>query len=188
MLAMGGKRVVLLEFDLRKPKFSSYLKCYNNEGISTFLIDKIGNKETFTKPVPEIENLFFLSSGPLPPNPAELIKSERTEALFSELKQNFDYVIIDVPPVGLVTDALLLSPYADVTLYVVRLGYTFKNQLDLVNELYIQEKLSRLSLVINDVKKQKSYGYGYGYGYGYENINSNKNESVFKKIWSRVSP
>jgi capsular exopolysaccharide synthesis family protein len=173
MMSLGEKKVVLLEFDLRKPKLSKYINFENNYGLSSFLINKSSDINTLIKRVPGIENLYLFGSGPIPPNPAELINSDRTVELFSQLKANFDYIIIDVPPVGLVTDALLLSTYADISLFVVRYNYTFKNQLELVDELYQSKKLTNLGLVVNDIKKQKGYEYGYGYGisygYGYGN-------------------
>ena len=90
---------------------------------------------------------------------------------FEELRNTFDYIVIDAPPVGVVTDALLLAPYADLTLYIIRQGYTDKSQLELLDELYVQGKLPNLGILVNDIKKQKGYGYGYNYayGYGYEN-------------------
>ena len=171
MLALGGKRVVLLEFDLRKPKLSKYLGFNNNEGISTFLVNRSKSIEELTVKVPGIDTLFFTGSGPTPPNPAELIHSERTDELFAQLEQNFDHVIIDVPPVGVVTDALLLAKYAKISLFVIRQGFTYKKQLEQTDELYRQQKLPNFALVVNDIERKKGYGYGYGYGnsfgYGY---------------------
>ncbi len=169
MLAIGGKKVVLLEFDLRKPKISKYLGFNNTEGISTFLADKSKNISDLTIKVPGIESLYFISSGPIPPNPAELINSELGKGLFKQLENQFDHIIIDVPPIGVVTDALLLSKYSKISLFVVRQGFTYKKQLELLEDVRRQNKLPHLALVVNDIERQKGYGYGYGYGssYGY---------------------
>jgi tyrosine-protein kinase Etk/Wzc len=169
MLSLGGKKVVLLEFDLRKPKLSKYLGFENDEGISSILIGKVANAALIEKSIEGVDNLHFLSSGLIPPNPAELINGPQTAQMFEQLKARYDHIIIDAPPVGVVTDALLLSIYTDITLYVVRQHYTFKNQLEMVDELHREQKLPSLGIVVNDVKRQKGYGYGYGYGsYGQE--------------------
>ena len=166
MLALGGKKVVLLEFDLRKPKISKYLGFSNNEGISTFLADKKKTINDIAIKVPGLETLYFIASGPIPPNPAELINSEMAKDFFAQLESQFDHIVIDVPPVGVVTDALLLSRFAKISLFIVRQGFTYKKQLELLEELNMQKKLPHLAMVVNDIDRQKGYGYGYGYGYG----------------------
>ncbi len=169
-LAMTGKKVVLLELDLRKPKISKMLGLDNSTGFSTFSIGKAGYDDIFVPSGAE-PNLYILPSGPIPPNPSELILLHRTEELFQYLRANFDYVIVDTSPVGLVTDAQLLYRYADTTLYIVRQGHTYKQQLNIPNELYNSGKIPRLSLIINDVVANRGFAYGYGYeeayGYGY---------------------
>ena len=99
----------------------------------------------------------------------ELINSEMGNELFRQLEKEFDHIIIDVPPVGVVTDALLLAKYSKISLFVIRQGFTYKKQLEMIEELYRQKKLSQFALVVNDIERQKGYGYGYGYGtsYGY---------------------
>ena len=113
------------------------------------------------------DNLFIISSGPIPPNPAELLIHERTQKLFNELKEQFDYIVIDSPPIGIVTDAQLLSIYSDLTLYIVRQKYTFKEQLGLAEALYQEKKMKNIGIVVNDIEPQKGYGNGYGYRYGF---------------------
>ena len=115
-------------------------------------------------------NLFVLPCGPVPPNPAELLLDSKLDDLFAYLKANFDIIIMDTAPVGMVSDALTLSKYADCTLYIVRQGRTYKKQIGLIDEFYVENKLPKISLVLNDVKVKSgygSYGYGRGYGYGY---------------------
>ncbi len=114
--------------------------------------------------------LFIMPSGPIPPNPAELLLLDRTKEMFAILRTQFDYIIVDTTP-NLVTDAQLLSMYADATLYLVRVGVTHKDQLKLPETIYREKKMPRLSIVVNDVNYKKYAGYygasGYGYGYGY---------------------
>lgn len=165
-LALSGKKVVLMELDLRKPKISEKLKLSNKQGFSTYVIGKT-SLEQLLQPAGFHENCWVIASGPIPPNPAELLLLDQTKQLFATLRKQFDYIVIDTAPVGLVTDAQLLGYLADVTLYLVRQGYTFKQQLLLSKELYQQGKLPRMNLVVNDVKAGKGYGYSYGYQYGY---------------------
>ena len=109
----------------------------------------------------------------MPPNPAELLLDPRISDLFTWLRQNFDTVIVDTAPVGMVSDAMTLSKFADATLYIVRQGHTFKKQIGMIDEFYTQGKLPRIAIVLNDIKVRSGYGYygygryGYGHGYGY---------------------
>ncbi len=173
VLALAGKKTVILEFDIRKPKVLSGLGIAKGPGITNFLIGKVADLNEVIKPVPEHENLFVLGCGPIPPNPAELLLDKKMDELFAWLKENFDIVLVDTAPVGMVSDAMTLSKYADSTLYLVRQGHTFKKQIALIDEFYKEEKLPKLSIIINDVKMKPGYGYygygryGYGYGYGY---------------------
>jgi len=173
-LAMSGKKVVLLELDLRKPKISKTINIDNSIGFTNYAIGKADYKDIIV-PSAIDPNLFIVPSGPVPPNPSELILLKRTEELFQRLRQDFDYVIIDTSPVGLVTDAQLLHTYADTTLYIIRQGVTYKQQLNVPNELYNSGKITRMGFIVNDVVANRGFtygygydeGYGYGYGYGY---------------------
>ena len=120
-------------------------------------------------PVEQSDNLYVLPCGPVPPNPAELLLDPKLNELFAYLKASFDVVIMDTAPVGMVSDALTLSKFADCTLYIVRQGHTFKKQVNLIDEFYQTGKLPKISIVLNDVKLRSGYGYyGYGrYAYGY---------------------
>ncbi len=124
IFAMYGKKTLLMGFDLRKPKIYQDFGLTNTVGISSYLINK-STLEEITQKSP-VENLDVIMAGPVPPNPSELIASEKTDQLFEELKEIYDYIIIDTPPLGLVTDAFLLMKYADNNLFVVRQGYTNK--------------------------------------------------------------
>jgi capsular exopolysaccharide synthesis family protein len=178
VMAISGKKTLLIEFDIRKPKLMSGLGLSSKEknGLTHFLIGKSELPEIIY-PVEGVENLYIIPCGPVPPNPAELILTERLKILFDQLQQEFDMVIVDSAPVGMVSDGYVLANYADATLFVVRHNYTFKKQLALVDAIYTGKKLPHMSLVVNDVKAQIGYGsyqgyvnYGYGgYGYGYRN-------------------
>ncbi|MCC6307822.1 MAG: polysaccharide biosynthesis tyrosine autokinase, partial [Chitinophagaceae bacterium] len=172
VLALAGKKTVILEFDIRKPKLISGLGMPKGPGITNFLVGK-GNLEDLIKPVADNENLFVLGCGPVPPNPAELLLDPKMDELFEWLQARFDIILVDTAPVGMVSDAMTLSKYAQCTLYMVRQGHTFKKQIALIDEFYSSNKLPKISIIINDVKIKPGYGYygygryGYGQGYGY---------------------
>lgn len=171
VMALAGKRTIILEFDIRKPKILSHLNLPKRPGFTNYLLGKVA-AEDLPIPVPEQNNLFVLAAGPIPPNPSELLLDPKLNTLFDYLKANFDAIIMDTAPVGMVSDALTLSRFADSTLFIVRQGHTFKKQVGMIDEYYHAGKLPRLSIVLNDVKLQSGYGYygygknGYGYSYG----------------------
>jgi tyrosine-protein kinase Etk/Wzc len=170
VLALTGKRTVILEFDIRKPKVLSGLNMSKRPGISNFLVGK-AKMEDLILQVPEYENLFVLPCGPVPPNPSELLLDSKVTEIFTWLREHFDVILVDTAPVGMVSDAMTLGKFADCTLYLVRQGHTFKKQVALIDELYRDNKLPKISIIINDVKVKPGYGYygygRYGYGYGY---------------------
>lgn len=178
VMAISGKKTLLVEFDIRKPKLMTGLGLSTDQktGLTHYLIGK-STIQDIIHPVASVENLYIIPCGPVPPNPAELILTERLKYLFEQLQEEFDVVVVDSAPVGMVSDGFVLANYADATLFVVRHNYTFKKQLSLVDAVYTEKKLPHMSLVINDVKAQVGYGsyqgyvnYGYGgYGYGYRN-------------------
>ena len=194
VLALAGKKTIILEFDIRKPKVLSGLKMPKGPGISNFLVGK-ANLPDLIKPVPEYENLFVLGCGPIPPNPAELLLDPKTDELFEWLQQNFDFVLIDTAPVGMVSDAMTLAKYAQSSIYLVRQGHTFKKQIALIDELYNEKKLPKISIVVNDVKLKAGYGYygygryGYGYGYGYGSYYEEETppQNFFEKLLSKIN-
>jgi len=113
-----------------------------------------------------IPNLDLISSGPVPPNPSELLISDEMDVFMEQLKKEYDYIIMDTPPLGLVTDALDLTKYSDANLYMVRQDYTEKGMLGLINDKYKNGEIKNLSFILNYFKLKSGYGYGYGYGYG----------------------
>ncbi len=193
VLALAGKRTIVLEFDIRKPKVLSGLGMPKGPGITNFMVGKINNLEELIRPVPDHENLFILGCGPVPPNPSEMLLDPRLDDMFNWLKNHFDIVIIDTAPVGMVSDAMTLSKYADCTLYLVRQSHTFKKQIALIDEFYTANKLPKVSIIINDVKLKPGYGYygygryGYGYGYGYGSYYEEETppENFMEKVLAR---
>lgn len=172
VLSLTHKKVALLEFDLRKLKGIKIkgIEDNNDRGITNFLIGQTDDASTIYKVLPNHPNMHIYNTGPIPPNPAELIIGNRMEQLFNYLKLNYDYIVVDSAPVGLVSDSFALTKYADATMYIVRQRYTFKKQMDFINELKKDGKLYNMAIVVNDVNltgRYGYYGYGYGYGYGY---------------------
>ncbi len=112
-------------------------------------------------------NLDIILSGAIPPNPAELLLNGHFEALLDQLKQDYDYLLVDTAPTVLVTDTLLISHLADVTLYLTRAHYTDVKLIEHIKEMHEQQKLTNMAIVVNGVEEKRGYGYNYGYGYGY---------------------
>lgn len=164
-LALSGKKVVVLGFDLRVPKLMKDVNLNYKTGLSDYIVDDSVIIENMVISHPEQKNLHFIGSGTIPPNPGELMLSERVELLIKQLKTVYDFIIIDTPPIGKVADAFSLAPYVDTTLFVVRHNYTKKEELQLVNEIISGKKLESLLIVYNGVKldgASSSYSYGYG--------------------------
>jgi capsular exopolysaccharide synthesis family protein len=184
-LATSGKRVVVVELDLRKPKVLQYLSIPRGNGISNYVMGSLEIKDIIQR-VSSVENLFVIGAGPIPPNPAELLLSERIDSLFKHLRANFEYIILDVPPVGIVADARILGKYADTCLYIVRSNFTEKSFGELIADLPEKGGLPSINLVFNGVKFKRSGYYGQGYGYGYTNaygyLSDQKNKSWLMKI------
>lgn len=166
--ALYGKKTLLLGFDMRKPKLFQEFGLSNNIGLSSYLSNRNSLDEVIQNSG-KIDSLDLITSGPIPPNPAELIASDKCNELFDELKQRYDYIIIDTPPLGLVTDAFLLMKYSDANIYIVRQGHTDKNIFASIIQ-DIEQRGLKVNIVINGIHQEGSYGYGkyhYGYGYGY---------------------
>jgi tyrosine-protein kinase Etk/Wzc len=189
VLAVSGKKVLMMELDLRKPKISNYLGFDNSNGFSNYIISSDTDASSIIVPSNVNENLFIMSSGPIPPNPTELILDSRTDDLMVKLRKEFDYILVDAPPVGLVTDAQLMDRFCDMSIYIVRQNFTFKDQIKIADELYKNKKIKKLSIVVNDIVVKAgygySYGYGYGYGYGYYQQNDGK-KNLFSRLISKV--
>jgi len=178
-LALVGKKVALLEFDLRKPKLSEQFNISRKEGLSNYLIGKLSPQEIIKQT--RFENLYLIPAGPIPPNPSELISNGKLNQLLNDLEKNFDYIIIDTAPVNPVTDAFIISPLADVTLFVIRHDYTPKMFLQKLEQYHKINSLKNLAFIYNGIRGKGVNKYGYGYGYGYtEEANNDRN------WWSKI--
>jgi tyrosine-protein kinase Etk/Wzc len=166
IIAISGKKVLLIGMDLRAPKLIEYLNLPDGKGLTNYVADPQLKLSDVIQKVAVVENLHVLSSGDIPPNPSELLMHERVRELFEEVKAKYDYVIVDTAPVGMVTDTLLLSQYADTFIYVTRVNYLDKRMLHLPEMLYKEKRLPNMAILLNGTNSQKGYGYGYGYGYG----------------------
>ena len=196
IIAIGGKKTILLEFDLRKPRVSKALGIENEVGISTYLTNNVEIADLI-KPIEGAENLWILPSGPIPPNPSELLLSKKVNQLFKELAVKFDYIIIDTPPIGIVSDARILSKFSDINFYIIRQRYTLKNQMEFIDTLFTKKILSNMALIVNDVVNEGTnsyYGYGkenyiyggyYGYAYGYGYNDEGDSKSIIKRLFGK---
>ena len=148
--------------DLRAPKVTEYLGLADRKGVSNLVLDKSLKISDLIFQVDELPNLDILSSGLIPPNPAELLMSKNIEELFSDLKKDYDYLVVDTAPINLVTDTMLIAKYADMFVYVVRANYLDKRMLEIPQALYTEKRLPNMAVVLNDVNIKRGYGYGYG--------------------------
>ena len=190
VFAATGKKTVLVGFDLRKPKIHLDVEMDNHEGLTNYLIGQKSIDEII-QPT-QIPNLDVILSGPVPPNPAELILNKKTKELIQYLQNNYDYIIIDTPPIGLVADALELFKYADAIIYVIRQGYTLKGMPKDIDQKYKNGEVKNISFLLNEFEANTKYGYGYGYGYGSYNNGYHENgddanflTKLFKKIFKK---
>ncbi|TPD69842.1 polysaccharide biosynthesis tyrosine autokinase [Flavobacterium microcysteis] len=186
VFALSEKKTVIVGLDLRKPKIFGDFDLDNTFGVVNYLIGQKTADEIIQKT--KIQHLDVITSGPIPPNPAELILGDSMKDLLDDLKRKYDYIILDTPPVGLVSDALELAQFCDATLYVVRQNVTKKGMLALVNDKHKRGELTNISIVFNGYESKARYGYGYGYGYGdYSNgyHDEGESENRFKRLLNK---
>lgn len=166
IVAMTGKKTILLDLDMRKPKVHLAFGLNNESGMSNLIIGKISLEEAIVKDV-DI-NLDIITSGPIPPNPAELLLSDHYKQLIEHLKTMYDIIVIDNPPIGLVSDGVKVLTEADIPIYVFKSQYSKRNFAYRIRELFEMQQLKSLNIILNGVAntKRNMYGYGYGYGYG----------------------
>ncbi|MDB4175834.1 polysaccharide biosynthesis tyrosine autokinase [Flavobacteriaceae bacterium] len=178
-LSLTGKRVVLVGADIRNPQLQRYLppSYKNNIGFTEYIVDKTVKVDDLVLQSEYDSNLSLVLSGAIPPNPAELLLQPRVDAFFEEIEHSFDFIIIDTAPSMLVTDTLLLSKHADVTVYVIRANYTDKKLLEFSYDAIQEKKLHNVALVVNDVTLS-NFGYGNKYGYTYT--------ATKKTYWQRL--
>lgn len=189
ILAMSGKKVLLIGADIRNPKILDHLeiksKYKSHPGLTEYLVsDEISFDQLVIKN-PANYRFDIISSGQIAPNPSELLMNGRFKNVIDYGKDNYDFVIVDTAPVGLVTDTLLITDYADLTLYVIRANFVDKRLLFIPKDLHKEKRIKNIALVVNDVKLSSGYYYNYNYGYGYGyNLNLNK-RPWYKKIFSK---
>lgn len=165
-LALVDRKTVILEMDMRKPKLHKSLHMENRTGLSNYLIGN-ATVDELLQPIAGYENYFIITAGPLPPNPSELLSSPRLGKLFEELKERFEYILVDSPPIGLVTDSQLIAPFADATMFLVRHDHTPKYQLKMIDKLFREQRFQKLNIILNAVGEGEAYYYSYSsYKYG----------------------
>ncbi|MEO8933261.1 MAG: polysaccharide biosynthesis tyrosine autokinase [Xanthomarina sp.] len=163
-LSFTENKVLLIETDIRVPKATDYLDITNDFGLTNYIgNNKVTIEEIIIK---HKTNTYFdvIPSGTIPPNPAELLMSKRVEELFNQVSTKYDYIIVDTAAVGLVTDTLLISKFADLFIFVAKANYISKKQLQLAQQMYAEKRLPNMHILLNSVDHKKGYGYGYGYG------------------------
>ncbi|MGQ7867778.1 polysaccharide biosynthesis tyrosine autokinase [Sunxiuqinia sp. sy24] len=164
ILAMNEKKTLLIGADMRKPRLHQIFSLDNQHGLSNYLVGQGTIKDIVKESL--IDNLFIVPSGPIPPNPAELLERGRLKELIDWAKGEFDYIIFDNAPVSMVTDGLITSQQSDLNLFVLRYGVSDKDQLKFINEMTQKGTMPNAALVINDIKLS-GYGYSYSYKYAY---------------------
>lgn len=174
VFALSGRKTLIVGADMRRPKIFEDFKRSNDVGLSTYL----SGLTEFDKVIQstDIENLYLISGGPVPPNPSELLLTDRFESFIAKAVEEFEFVLIDTPPLALVTDAFVMSKHAHHTVFVMRQNYSPKEFVRSINEYYKFGKLKNMSILLNDIYKSGlgygygqgyAYNYGYSYGYGY---------------------
>lgn len=185
VFALQSKKVLLIGADLRKPKISKYFNSPKDKGLSNFLVGEETDFGKLITSIPEY-NIDILNSGPIPPNPTELIGNGNLTKLMDDLKDKYDYIIVDTAPVTPVADTLLIQELADVIVYIVRMNFTDKNMFHYLNKLTSEKKLENVALLVNDVEAKSGYGYSrYGYTtYGYNVETKSKIQELINKVKS----
>jgi len=176
-LRLSGKRVVLLEFDLRKPALFKNLKLKGDKGIVDYILDKSITVQDLLIESECVDGLKLIACGSIPNEPNELMSNSRVEELISTLEKDFDHIILDSAPIGTVSDALNLSHFVDLCLFMVRFNYSEKKNLEFAQKLNLEQRFKKVRLILNDVTASNGY-YGYTYGYGYGDKEAKKQMTV----------
>lgn len=155
-------KVLLVGMDIRKPRIAEYLSIPSLKGLTDYVARTGMNLDDVIQKNPNGLAFDVITSGPIPPNPAELLLSQRVDDMFAELRKRYDYIVVDTAPVGLVSDTLTLSRIGDATIYVCRANYTTKTDIQYANSIYEEGRLKKMSIILNDTIVRKGYGYGYG--------------------------
>ncbi|MCF6201714.1 MAG: CpsD/CapB family tyrosine-protein kinase, partial [Hydrogenimonas sp.] len=169
IIAKGEKRVIVLDLDMRRSKLHELFKLPNKEGVSTLLAGKVSLKEVIQHT--RDNNLHVITSGPTPPNPSELLMTDTFKRIIKILMAEYDYVLLDSPPIGLVTDAMIVMRMSDINIILLRAEYSRRDFLKNINH-FVEEHELKAGIILNGVKasaKGAAYGFGYGFNYGYKN-------------------
>jgi capsular exopolysaccharide synthesis family protein len=161
-LALLHKRVLLVGMDIRSPKLAEYLNLPHAPGITEYLAGDRYTLNDIIRKDPLGAGMDIITAGPVPPNPSELLNSEKVDRTFEELRQLYDYIIIDSAPVGMVSDTFSLRRISDATVYVTRANYSTTKEIKFFNAVYRDKRLKKMSIVVNGTHTKKGYGYGYG--------------------------
>ena len=170
-IAMSGKKTVLIGLDLRRPKISEYVGVESSVGLSNYLVGKAERADIVLKT--GFDDLYIVPSGTVPPNPAELLLKDKMDEFMKSLESEFEVVIMDTPPIGLVSETMDLMRFSDVNLYIIRQDFTHKRYLLMINDLFVSDQVDNIYAVFNgmkaglDVYDFGGYNYGYGYNYSY---------------------
>jgi tyrosine-protein kinase Etk/Wzc len=179
-LALTGKKVALVGADIRNPKLQRYLPDHspNKKGLTEYIIDPSLSVSDLVSTSSSNENLSIVLSGVVPPNPAELLMEKRTKVFFDEIRELYDYVVVDTAPSMLVTDTIIINKLADVTLYIIRANFTEKRLLDFPQDAIDDGRLVNVATVLNNVS-MNNFGYGNKYGYSY----TDEKKSFLKRMF-----
>ena len=176
-MALGSKKTVVVGADLRRPKLASYFNYSDKVGLSTYLIGKASAEEIIIPS--QHENLFFVPSGVIPPNPAELLQTPKLLEFLAYLEERFDIIVFDTPPMGLVSETIDLMRLFDINLYVVRQNYTVKDHLVMINDLFNNKQVKSVYGVFNGIINSGYHYEGYNYGYGNTYLYSQNNKYMY---------
>ena len=180
-IALKGKKVLLIDGDMRHGSLSSYIKSPSN-GIANYLAGSTSDINSVIVQNPDCENLYVLPVGKMPPNPTELLETQKYKQLIEDMKSEYDYILIDCPPIEIVADAQIIDRYVDRTIFIARAGLLERSMIPELDRLYQEKKYKNMSLILNGTSGASGrygygrygyshaykYGYGYGYGYGYK--------------------
>lgn len=185
--SLSDKKTLLVGMDIRNPKLDSYLSL-PSKGVTNYVSQNENKIDDYIVKVEGYNNFYVIPSGVVPPNPSELLMSEKIGLMFQSLEEEFDYIIVDTAPVSVITDTQIIAKYADAFVYVMRANYLDKRMLNYAQALYNDKKLPNMSILLNDTIIKRGYGYGYGYGngygYGYGYGEENVKKSFFERLFS----
>ena len=173
-LSLTGKKVMLMGLDLRKPQLKKHLNLSGEEGMSSILSGHVSDYRSIIQHVAAYPTLDVIPGGVIPPNPNELLMSKRLDDMVEKLRNEYDYIVIDTAPVGAVSDSFLIDRVVDIAIYMCRMDYSDKRNIEFLNHVKADKSLKRPYLVINDVNMQSKYYYHRGYSYGYGNYYGHK--------------